>query len=268
MQYQPMPDYMLVALYRMPLGAQTWMLYIFTALAVLTLLLSLYRCRVERSWAPLLYCLGGALTCFLEPILTRMLDATHAQIGQQVAFEALGQLVPWHAAISYTFYFGLAYLFLVPAFKERRYTANTIWLILVGITAAAWIYEVPLIRIGLWTYYGEQPYQIFGAQPLYWSVASMAMLLVPTVLIARLEGMLVGWRKILILPMAPMGAIGGAAAACWPIWFALNSPYGNAVKYFAATLTIGFAILIAWLAVPLVARPEPLVARTAPSAAH
>jgi hypothetical protein len=263
-----MPGYMSVPLYRMPLAAQTWMLYIFAALGVLTVLLALYRSKVERSWVPLLYCVGGALTCFLEPILTRLLDATHAQIGQQVAYEALGQLVPWHAAISYTFYFGLAYLFLVPAFKQRLYTANIIWLILVGITASAWIYEVPLIRIGLWTYYGDQPYQIFGVQPLYWSVASMAMLLVPTVLIARLEDRLVGWRKILILPIAPMGAMAGAAAACWPIWFALNSPYGNGVKYFAATLTIGFAMLIAWLAVPFVARPEPLVARVEPSPAH
>jgi len=257
MTYQKMPEYMLVPLYEMPLNAQSWMLLIFSALAVLTLLWSLYRSKVEGSLSPLYYCVGGALTCFLEPILTRLLDATHAQVGQRVAFESLGQMVPWHAAISYTFYFGLAYLLLVPAFRERRFTARAVWGILLGVTASAWLYEVPLIRIGLWKYYGEQPYQVFGVQPFYWSAASMAMLLVPTTLIARYEDYLKGWRKILIMPLAPIGAIGGAAGTCWPIWFALNSPYGYGVKFFAATLTIAFTVFVAWLTIPLIARLEP-----------
>jgi hypothetical protein len=255
MAYQKMPDYMLVPEYQMPLTAQTWMLYIFTALALVTLVWSLYQANREKSPTPIYYCIGGALTCFLEPILTRLLDATHAQIGQQVAYEALGQLVPWHAAISYTFYFGMAYLVLVPAFKQRRFTAKTIWLILIAITVSAWVYEAPLIHLGLWTYYGEQPYQpIAGLQPIYWSAASMAMLLVPTVLIARLEDRLTGWRKFLIMPLAPIGAFGAVAGCCWPIWFALNSPYGGGVKFFAATLTILFAIFIAWLSIPFIAK--------------
>ncbi|PVX75698.1 hypothetical protein [Paraburkholderia unamae] len=256
MVYQTMPDYMRVPLFDMPQDAQMWALYLFSALAVLTYLLAMYRCIAERSPNPLLYCLGGTVTCFLEPLLTRLLDATHAQNGQQLAYESLGQRVPWHAAISYTFYFGLAYLSLVPAFRERRYTARTIWLMLFGVTASAWIYEVPLIRVGLWSYFGDQPYQPFGLQPVYWSFASMAMLITPTALIARYEALLQGWSRIMIVALAPIGAIAGAAGACWPVWFALNSPYGHGVKVFAATLTILFALFIAWLAIPLVARQK------------
>ncbi|MET0985846.1 MAG: hypothetical protein ABW034_10610, partial [Steroidobacteraceae bacterium] len=244
MEYQTLPDYMSVPLYQMPLTAQTVMLYVFSVLGVVTLLWSLYRSKVEQSLAPLMYCIGGAITCFLEPIFTRLLDATHAQIGQQVAYEALGQVVPWHAAISYTFYFGFAYLYLIPAFKEKRYTARAIWIIVVAVTASAWLYEVPLIRIGLWKYYGEQPYQIFGVQPFYWSAASGAMLLVPTALIALFAHRLQGWRSTLIVPLASIGAMGTAAGTCWPIWFALNSPYGYGFKVVCATLTILFSILV------------------------
>ena len=92
MTYQDMPEYMKVPLVQMPLTAQTWMLYVFSVLALLTVAWALYRCRVQGSWTPLFYCVGGALTCFLEPIFTRLLDATHAQIGQQVAYEGLGSL--------------------------------------------------------------------------------------------------------------------------------------------------------------------------------
>lgn len=260
MTYQGMPEYMSVPLYEMPLGAQHVMLYVFSGLAVVTLLWALYRCNVEHSLAPLMYCLGGAITCLLEPILTRLLDATHAQIGQQVAYESLGQLVPWHAAISYTFYFGLAYLYLVPAFIAKRFSARTVWIILIAVTAGAWLYEVPLIRIGLWKYYGAQPYQIFEVQPFYWSAASGAMVLGATALIALSASRLRGWRTILILPLASMGAMATAAGTCWPIWFALNSPYGMGVKYFCATLTIAFSLLVGWLIIPLVSKPEPRAA--------
>lgn len=256
MAYQEVPEYMRVPLYEMPLTVQAWMLYIYSALGIITLLWSLYRCKAEHSVTPLLYCVGGALTCFLEPILTRLLDATHAQVGQQVAYESLGQLVPWHAAISYTFYFGFAYLYLVPAFREKRFTARALWIILLVVTLSAWLYEVPLIRMGLWKYYGEQPYQIFAVQPFYWSAASGVMLLVPTALIALFSPRLQGWRSVLILALAPMGAIATAAGTCWPIWFALNSPYGYGLKFFCATLTIGFSVFVAWLVIPLVAKPE------------
>jgi len=251
---QPMPDYMLLPWLEMPQAAQTWFLYIAAALAALTLLAGLWRSIAEQSPAPFYYCVGGALTCFLEGIFTRLLDATHAQGGQQIAFESLGQLVPWHAVLSYTFYFGVAYLTLVPAFRERRYGAGKIWLILVSIAVSAWIYEVPMIHLGLWSYYGEQPFQPYGMQPIYWSFASMAMLIVPTALIARYEAMLEGWRKILIVPLAPIGAMAAAAGTCWPIWAALNSPASAELKTFAAALTIAFSLFVAWLAIPLVAR--------------
>jgi hypothetical protein len=263
MTYQNMPTYMYVPLLQMPMTAQMWMLYVFSALAALTIIWALYRSRVHGSWTPLLYCIGGGLTCFQEPIHTRLLDATHAQVGQQVAFEGLGQLVPWHAAISYTFYFGLAYIILIPAFKERRYTSRQIWMILLAVTVAAWVYEAPLIYIGLWDYYGEQPYQPFGLQPIYWSAASMAMLIVPTTLIAKYEDFLTGWRKILIVPLAPIGAMAAAAGVCWPIWVALNSPASDGVKFFAATLTIAFSFFVAWLAIPHIARVETSTVREA-----
>ena len=82
------------------------------------------------------------------------------------------------------------------------------------------------------------------------------MLVVPTTLIARCEDMLHGWRKVLIMPLAPIGAMAGAAGTCWPIWAALNSPASYGVKYVAATLTIVFSVLVAWLAIPLVAKAE------------
>lgn len=256
MTYQTMPEYMSVPLLQMPANAQMWYLYAASILSALTLVWALYRSKAEKSMTPLLYCLGGGLTCFLEALLTRLLDATHAQQGQIVMYESLGQLVPWHAAISYTFYFGLTYLILIPWFKQRRFSERAIWGILLAVTASAWIYEVPLTLAGLWSYYGEQPYQIANLQPFYWSFASMAMLIVPTTLIARYEELLHGWRKILIVPLAPIGAIAGAAGACWPIWLALNSTASYELKVFAATLTILFSLLIAWLAIPLVSKKQ------------
>jgi hypothetical protein len=243
----------------MPQSAQTWLFYVFTALSIVTVLIGVFQANRRRSLVPIYYCVGAAMTCFIEPILTRMLHATHAQIGQHVAFESLGERVPWHAAVSYTFYFGLAYLTLVPAFKQRRYTARTVWMILLAIVIVAWLYEAPIVRIGVWVYYGFQPYQPFGLQPLYWSAATAAMLIVPAALIARLEDDLHGWQKALVIPLAPIGAMGAAAGTCWPIWIALNSGAGESVKYGAATLTIAFSVLVSWLSIRLIAKPDPQV---------
>ena len=254
--YQPMPDYLQIPQYQMPLAAQAWALWIFGALAVLTLLWAAWRSRVEGSITPLLYAIGGGITCVLEPILARMSDAAHAQVGQITAYEAWGLTIPWHAAISYTFYFGLAYILLIPPFRDRTYTARKIWLILVAIIVSAWLYEAPLIRIGFWHYYGDQPWQFFDLMPVWWTVASAAMLLVPTTLIARFDALLTGWRKLIVVLLAPMGSVAGAAAVCWPIWLALNSPASDLVQWLAATLSIGLSILTVWLIIPLIARPE------------
>jgi len=254
--YQEIPDYLRVPLLQMNATAQLWSLYGFSALAILTVVWALYRSKVEGTISPLLYAIGGGLTCFLEPILARLGHATHAQIGQNSAYESLGLLIPWHAEVSYTFYFGLAYILLIPAFKARRFTPRKIWLILVAIVVSAWVYEAPLISIGLWSYYGGQPYQPFGLMPIWWSAASAAMLIVPTTLIARFDEQLLGWRKIFIIALAPMGAMGGAAAVCWPIWVTLNSRAGVGLQYFAATLTIAFTCLTVWFAIPLVAKRD------------
>ena len=180
MAYQVMPDYLRAPLFDMPQDVRMLSLYVFSALAFPTWLLAIHRCIFERSLNRLLCCLGGTVTCFLEPLLMRLLDATHAQNRQQAAYESLGQLVPWHAPIACRFYFGLA----------------------------------------------------------------------------RDEALLHGWRKILIVALAPIGVIAGTAGACWPVWFDLNSPYGHSVKVFAASLTIVFSLFIAWLAIPLVARKK------------
>ena len=252
--YQDIPDYFRTPYLQMPLVAQTWALYVFSSLAIATLVWGIVRARIERSLAPVYYVLGGALTCFLEPILARLGHATHAQAGQITAFEGLGLLVPWHAAVSYTFYFGAAYLLLVPAFRDRRYSPKQIWAILGSITVSAWVFEAPLVHIGLWSYFGDQPYQPFHLQPIWWSAGSAVMLLVPIMLIARLGDRLQGWRQALIIPLAPMGAMAGASACCWPVWVALSSPAGEVVRYAAATLTILFAVLIVWISEPFITR--------------
>jgi hypothetical protein len=254
--YQAIPEYLEVPVYQMPLQAQEIALYAFSALLAMTFVLAIRFSLKERSATPLLCCVGGAISCVMEPLLCTMVDATHAQVGQFVMFESRGLLIPWHAALSYAFYFGLSYLFLVPAFRDRRYSAGKIWTILGVLIVSAWAYEAPIVKIGLWDYYGDQPYQPFGVMPIWWSVASGAMLIIPTTLIARFDTQLIGWRKLLIVPLAPMGAFGAASAVCWPVWIALNSPYGEGVKLAAATVTILLSFLAVWFVMPFISGEE------------
>jgi hypothetical protein len=110
------------------------------------------------------------------------------------------------------------------------------------------------VSIGLWQYYGEQPFQPFGLMPIWWTAASAAMLIVPTTLIARCDHRLQGWKKIFIVPMTAMGSVAGAAAVCWPTWLALNSPAWPLLQYLAASLTIALTCLTVWLVIPLISK--------------
>jgi len=254
------PAYMAVPLLTMPQQAQFWALCIHGVLALFTFAVAARMCMKAGSPKPLLYVLGAVVCGLMEPLEARLAGATHAQIGQWTAYEALGVHVPVWVCVGYIFYNGFTYLMLVPAFIERTMPARRIWMMLPVIPIAMWLYETPLILSGLFEYKGPQPFQPFPElhlQPLWWAFGAASMLLVPCVVVARLDHLLVGWRQLFLIPIIPSAMFVGAAAVCWPSYLAINSPAGMGLQYVAASATILMTVLVYWLLIPFVSqRPE------------
>lgn len=259
MTIAPHSPYMDIPLLTMPPGAEHWALIVHGALAALTVIIAIRMAMKAGSPKPLFYVLGAVMCGLMEPLEARLSGATHAQIGQWTAYEALDIRVPVWVCIGYIFYNGFTYLTLVPAFIARSMPAAKIWAMLPTIVVMMWLYETPLILSGLFQYTAPQPYQPLPhlhLQPLWWSAGAASMLLVPCVILAKLDPVLTGWRQVFLIPIIPSAMFVGAAAVCWPSYMAIHSPAGMGVQYLAATATIGMTVLMYWLLIPLVARQE------------
>jgi hypothetical protein len=118
--------------------------------------------------------------------------------------------------------------------------------------------ESPGIIADVYTYYGKQPFDIWGF-PLWWGFVNPLMPMIAGALIYKLRPHLeqvgqvaLALAVVAIIPMAD--GIANAAAA-WPVIVALNTNVGYVGSWIAGFVTLGLALFVVWIVGLLVARP-------------
>ena len=211
-----------------------------------------------------LYCLiGGAIAVVWEPIVDVLGQCWLPSRGQHwEAFTLLGRHIPLMMPFVYSWFVGgQGYLFyrIFDRGLDRRQLLQ-LWGVVFLVNIAL---ESPGIIADVYTYYGKQPFDIWGF-PLWWGFVNPLMPMIAGAMIYKLRphleqagGLALALAVVAIIPMAD--GIANAAAG-WPVIAALNTHVGYAGSWIGGFVTLGLALFVVWIIGLVVARP---VAETA-----
>jgi lipoprotein signal peptidase len=202
--------------------------------------------RQTRSLTPVLLMVGAALASMSECIYDVMVLVQWADYGHTPLYRIFNLAVPIWMVAAYPWFIGGMGYWMYKQLKKGM-TASQLWKLYFFAWAANLFLEVPALQLGnIYTYYGNQPFQILGF-PLWmaWTNALMPILL-GTVVYAC-EDVLVGARRLMIVFLVPMATGTAQIAVGWPIWLALNSGAGHGVTHAAALVTLCFSLMLVYL---------------------
>lgn len=199
----------------------------------------------DRSPVLMLFLAGGAICILMEPVVDVLGMCFFPRENQWVGVETFGRPIPIFMWPVYSWFVGgQAYLFW-RLFQRgmNRSQLWKLWLVVMGVNV---VLESPGILMDVYTYYGPQPFNLWGL-PLWWPPVNASMPIVAAFLIHKMTPHLTGARALAVIPFLPMadGLTNGALA--WPVWTALNTQIGFWATYPAAVATFGLAALAVWV---------------------
>lgn len=205
---------------------------------------------------------GGLIMGVLEPGLDYLGLLWFAPDNVAIAVNLFGRHIPLYVVLGYSFFFGLQAYVVYRAIllgKGKKFFLYAV--------AISWLFDMALqvtgAQFGLYNYYGHQPYLFFGA-PAWWYSIDATFQLAAGLLLFLIRHRLVGWGRLLIIPILPSVYSGLNGAFGWPVFASLNSNYhadinGNPstpLVYLGGTLTIGLCALAVWLLVGEIHRAQ------------
>ncbi|MEU8569797.1 hypothetical protein AB0C51_15810 [Streptomyces pathocidini] len=130
----------------------------------------------------------------------------YSSFGRDITLWVLLAYMAWVGTMGY-----LAF-----AAIERRWSAGRLWKLYAGMLAFDLVAEILIVRGGVYSYYGNQPFRIFGipfAWPIVYTTTFMILGFVTHQFFAHFPGI---WR-LLYLPVVPSTALGVVTFAGWPV---------------------------------------------------
>jgi hypothetical protein len=198
--------------------------------------------RASRGeWIALGVLAGGLVANLIEAELDNLGLLWFARNNHLIVFHSFGRYMPLYVTLGYGFYFGTITYFTLDALRRGR-GSRYLW----GIYAFGWVFDCALettgSAVGLYKYYGPQPYNLWGI-PLWWMFVNPALPIAAGGLFYVMRDRLAGVRALVAVPLLPMcyGATYGAVA--WPIFVALNSHVQGWVIWVAGTVTAALSLL-------------------------
>jgi hypothetical protein len=225
--------------------------------------------ELRRGKGPImLWCLlGGFIAVIWEPIVDVLGQCWLPSRGQHwIAFTLLNRHIPLMMPFVYSWFVGgQAYLFY--RLFQRGITRKQLFQLWGLVFLVNICLETPGIATNVYTYYGKQPFDIWGF-PLWWGFVNPLMPMIAAAMIYRLKPYLTPSRlavaTIAIIPCADGVA---NAFAAWPTIVALNTDVGYVGTWIGACLTLGLAAFTVWIISLLVVAPDTATAAAAAPAA-
>jgi hypothetical protein len=203
-----------------------------------------YRRRTGSSVGFLLL-LAGAATVLNEPVVDILGLCWFAKQGSIGLFTAWGITIPAFMLPVYCWYVGGQALFAYGTMQAGM-TAGRLYQLYAIFALVNVALEVPALNMGIYAYYGKQPFQLLGF-PLWWPICNALMPIVMAALVRVLLPFLTGSRSLLIILLGPMAAGMTNGAIGIPVWVALNSAAPPWVVYCAAIISLILGLTLAFL---------------------
>lgn len=238
---------------------------VFTVICVTLWLLAatwVLRLAVRGEPLGLFFLAGGLLMGLLEPYLDYLGLLWFAQDNVAVTVNLFARHIPLYVVLGYSFFFGLQAYVIFRAIQLGKTTKFFLYAY-----AISWVFDGVLqvtgAQLGLYRYYGHQPFLFFGA-PGWWYTIDATMQLAAGLLLFLLRHRMVGWGRLLVIPILPAMYAGLNGALGWPVFAALNSNYDPAVNgnrsmglvYLGAFATIALTALTVWLVIGEIRRAQ------------
>jgi hypothetical protein len=178
---------------------------------------------------------GGLVASLIEAMLDNLGLLWFYTDNKAIVFHVFGRSMPLFVVLGYGFYFGAITYYAMLALQRGK-GARHLWGIYWFAAAFDLAVESTGNAVGLYHYFGPQPYNIWGI-PLWWMFCNPVLPIVAGALFFVMRERLRDLRALLIVVLLPVcyGAIYGAIG--WPIFIALNSNVPGAVIWIAGAAT-------------------------------
>jgi hypothetical protein len=196
----------------------------------------------------LLFCLiGGAFASLFEPFVDVMGLVYLTESGSIGTFTLLDRTMPLFVPLMYPWYIGgLAYL--TCRRFERGITTKGVFQLWGVFILVNFALELPGLLTDVYTYYGKQPFDIWG-HPLWWGCANAFTALAAGAMVFGVKRFLgTGWGLAGVIPLIFVSEGLSNAGAGWPMYATLgNDGLGYAWTYGAAVVTVGLIAYGVWI---------------------
>lgn len=216
----------------------------YTVLAIVAFLM-LRDGRRTRSWLPLFCLIGGMVAFLMEPIYDMVGSVWYPQHGQTPLFRAFNYSIPLWMLPAYAWYIAGQGYWMYKKYQQGV-TAQQLWRFYAMFWVSNLLLEVPGLMLGIYYYYGAQPFKLFGF-PLWMAMTNALMPILLGATFISLREVLTGRRVWIAAPLVPMIIGCSQIAAGWPTWLALNSGKGLAVTHAAALVSLGLSMTVVYL---------------------
>lgn len=195
---------------------------------------------------PILFLIGGAITIVWEPIVDVLGMVLFPVENQIIGLRTIvHRPVPMFMWPVYSWFVGGQALVLLRAFQRGTMTRPSLWKHWLGAWGVNIVLETPGILMGVYAYFGPQPFNLWGL-PLWWPAVNATTPIAAAFIIFKLFPRLTGARILVIIPLLPMANGITNAAIAWPVWSALHSGHGLVVTHIAALIALGLATIAVW----------------------
>jgi hypothetical protein len=235
----------------MPQGAQQFFLIANTVVCVIALLFAERMRRKTGAPTGYLLLLAGAAAVVNEPVVDILGLCWFAANGAIPLFKAWGVTIPLFMLPVYCWYVGGQSLIAFGAVSRGATTAQ-LFRLYAAFALVNVALEVPGLSLGIYAYYGNQPFQFLGF-PFWWPICNALMPIVMAAIAFRLRPHLKGAGVLLLILVGPMAAGLTNGAIAIPVWVALNSgmpPWGASL---AGLVSLTLGMMLAFLVTRLVA---------------
>jgi hypothetical protein len=199
------------------------------------------------DWLPLLALAAGFLTALGEPMLDLVGHLRWAQNLHGPAFSNFGIDIPILIPPCYGLFMGLEAYFIYTMI-QRGLTVKAFFLLFAACGATDAIMEHPGVIMGVYEYYGTQPFEFYKF-PFYWSFTNGVAICTIAVLIHYVWPLVrdQGWWKLAILPLGIIGTTMGEFGSGFPVFLAINADIPTWTQWMIGSLTLVISVL--WIRV-------------------
>ena len=193
---------------------------------------------------------GGAVASVIEPLTDHVAFVWFAPGGLWQMFATFGRPMPWFILPCYTWFVGGQVIYLL--YRVRTgVTAKHLWVCYAVFVGTNFVMEVPAMAVGIYAYYGAQPFHIPGLPPMWFQSISAAAPLFATAVFVYVWPRLRGVARLAAIAIPPVIWAMTNAGAGWPTWSAMNSTDNLVVVWLCGLITIGLALGIAAVSISM-----------------